>query len=383
MPRRLLPVAAITVGLCLIAGCAASPHAAPPSVTSSPAPTPTAAPDPLVGMSLEQRVGQLFVVGSPATAPGDEALDAMQNRFVGGVFLSGRSGLGVVATRAVVDQLTAASDSAIPVLVATDQEGGQVQVLRGPGFSAIPPAVEQGKRNPADLAASAEKWGEQLRAAGVNFDLAPVSDVVAGPEAAAQNAPIGAFQRQFGYDQQTVEQHAGAIVAGMRAAGVLTSPKHFPGLGLVTENTDTTAQVTDHVTDAEAPSVRVAATLIDEGADCLMVSTADYSLLDPGVPAAFSPAIVDGLLRHDLGFTGVVITDDLSGATQITAWSPAERAIMAIEAGDDLVLVSRYPKYAAAMIDAVIEKAQTDAAFAGKVDAAARRVLAMKAKLTP
>ena len=376
---RLPALVAIAAALVLLTGCVPAPAPTSPPESITPTPTPTV--DPLAGMSLEQRVGQLFMVGSPAGEPGTEALDALQSRFVGGVFLSGRSALGVDATRAVVDQLTAASTSAIPVLVATDQEGGEVQVLRGPGFSSIPSGLEQGSLDVSALTAQAEQWGAELAAAGVNFDLAPVSDVVADAASAEANAPIGAFHREFGFDQQTVEQHAGAVVQGMRSSGVITSPKHFPGLGLVTDNTDTTAGVTDSVTDEDSPSIRVAQTLIGDGADCLMVSTADYALLDPGVPAAFSPVIVDGLLRQRLGFTGVVITDDLSGATQITAWSPADRAIMSIEAGDDIVLVSRYPQYAAEMIDAVVAKAQTDAAFAKKVDVAARRVLALKATL--
>ncbi|MCU1418669.1 MAG: Beta-N-acetylhexosaminidase [Schumannella sp.] len=378
MSRVGVRLLAIAAGLALLAGCVPSPGPATPPVVS---PTPSPTIDPLAGLSLEQRVGQLFIVGSPATEPGTAALDAVQNRFVGGVFLSGRSALGVDATRAVVDQLTAASSSRSPLLVATDQEGGEVQVLRGPGFSSIPSGLEQGGEDVAALTAEAAAWGAELAAAGINLDLAPVSDVVADATSAPGNAPIGAFHREFGYDQQRVEQHAAAFMAGMRSSGILTSPKHFPGLGLVAENTDTTAGVTDSLTDENAPSVLVARTLIGEGADFMMVSTADYALLDPGTPAAFSPAIVDGLLRQALGFTGVVVTDDLSGATQVTAWSPAERAILSIEAGDDIVLVSRYPQFAAEMIDAVVAKARTDAAFAAKVDAAARRVLDLKARL--
>ncbi|MEO8095189.1 MAG: glycoside hydrolase family 3 N-terminal domain-containing protein [Pseudolysinimonas sp.] len=367
--------AAAVVAVGLLSGCVAG------ALTPTPTPTPAPTVDPLAGMSLEQRVGQLFMVGSSAMKPGASALDGLQNRYVGGIFLSGRSTLGVAATRAVVDQLSAASTSSIPLLVATDQEGGEVQVLRGPGFSSIPSAVEQGTQDVASLTADAAKWGAELAAAGVNFDLGPVSDVVASPASAAGNAPIGAYHREFGYDQVTVEQHAGAVITGLSSAGVLASPKHFPGLGLVTENTDTTAGVTDDVTDENSASVGVTASLIAGGARCIMVSTADYALLDPGVPAAFSPTIVDGLLRQTLGFDGVVITDDLSGATQIVAWSPADRAVLSIEAGDDIVLVSRYPKYAAEMIDAVVAKARVDPAFAAKVDAAARRVLVLKASL--
>ncbi|HTL40690.1 MAG TPA: glycoside hydrolase family 3 N-terminal domain-containing protein [Pseudolysinimonas sp.] len=388
----------VLVGVLAAGGCAApapGPAPAPESASASaPAPTPTpepsspapsvspgAAVDPFDALSLEQRVGLLFVVGSPADAAGEDALVAIQQHFAGGVFLSGRSVLGVDATRAVVDQLTAASASDLPLLVATDQEGGEVQVLRGPGFSEIPSAVEQGTLDPGELRDRAVQWGAELAAAGVNLDLAPIADVVASAAAAPGNAPIGAYHREFGYDQATVEQHAGAVVAGLRSAGVLSTPKHFPGLGLVTLNTDTHAGVTDTQTDAGSPSVGVFRTLIGEGACCIMMSTANYALLDPGVPAAFSPVIVEGLLRHDLGFDGVVITDDVSAATQVQAWTPAERAILAIRAGDDLVLVSASPEQTLEMMDAVIATALTDPEFAARVDESARRVLALKVSL--
>ena len=254
-------------------------------------------------------------------------------------------------------------------------------MLRGPGFSDIPTAVEQGALEPIELAGLAQTWGAELAAAGVNLNLAPIADVVASPDTAAGNAPIGFFHREFGYDQQTVEDHAGEIIDGMRVAGVFTTPKHFPGLGLVTQNTDTSAGVTDTQTGPDSPSLGVAETLIRRGADCFMMSTADYEQFDPGVPAAFSPLIVDGLLRETLGFEGVVITDDLSAPDQVEAWSPADRAILAISAGNDLVLVSALPSVAPEMIDAVIAKAEKDPAFAAKVDAAVARVLTLKAKL--
>jgi beta-N-acetylhexosaminidase len=377
MTRTLIALLALG----LLAGCAPTGDGHPAHASTSRAPTPTPTVDPLAGLSLQQRVGQLFVVGSPATAAGADALADLAQYDVGSVFLSGRSSLGTAATKAVVDQLTAASASGIPLLVSTDQEGGTVQVLRGSGFSAIPSAVAQGALDPATLQGQAAQWGAELASAGVNLDLAPVSDVVPSPAAAPANAPIGALDREFGFDQQTVEQHAAAFSAGMLGAGVLTTPKHFPGLGDVTQNTDDTANVTDTTTTADSPSVRVTASLIQSGVSAVMVSTAIYSQLDPGVPAAFSPTIVTGLLRQQMGFRGVVITDDLSGATQVLGWSPEDRAILSIEAGDDLVLVSRDPQYAAQMIAAVVAKAQSDPVFDAKVDAAARRVLALKAKL--
>ncbi|MBC7763657.1 MAG: glycoside hydrolase family 3 protein [Candidatus Saccharibacteria bacterium] len=373
--------AAAVAAIALLSACGGQPAStSSPAVTNSPTPTQTI--DPLAGLSIEQKVGQLFVVGSPATAAGAEALSAITNRQVGGIFLSGRSTAGTAATHSVVQKFIAAgSGQAGPLLISTDQEGGEVQVLSGPGFETIPAATVQGAEPADQLEVDAARWGRQLASAGVNLNLAPVADVVPSAAAAPDNAPIGALNRQFGFDDATVATHAGAVMKGMQSVGIFTAPKHFPGLGNVTQNTDTSSDVTDTTTTADSPSVRVIASLIANGAQAVMVSTAIYAKLDPGVPAAFSPKIVEGLLRSTLGFTGVVITDDLSGATQVAPWPAADRGILSIQAGVDLVLVSRYPQYAASMIDAVVQRARNDPTFAAQVDAAARRVLALKSKL--
>lgn len=109
-----------------------------------------------------------------------------------------------------------------------------------------------------------------------------------------------------------------------------------------------------------------------------MVGTAEYARLDPGTPAAFSSKIVDGLLRGQLGFGGVVITDDLSAAAQVAAWTPGERAVKAVEAGCDVALASKDPSVLPAMVQALLDKARADPAFAAVVEKAARRVLAAK-----
>jgi beta-N-acetylhexosaminidase len=157
--------------------------------------------------------------------------------------------------------------------------------------------------------------------------------------------------------------------------------KHFPGLGRVTENTDTDAGVTDDVTTREDPSVAVFASGIEAGAAFVMTSTAVYPQIDGSLPAAFSPVVVDGMLRGDLGYDGVVITDDVSAAAQVQQWSPADRAVLTIDAGGDMVLASADPGVVAEMVGAVVERASSDPAFAEKVDAAVLRVLAAKERL--
>jgi beta-N-acetylhexosaminidase len=374
----------------LLAGCTAQPtrHTASASPSRSaaptPAPTPTE-PDPIAGMSLQQRVGQLFMVGTPATGADPGTLADVTNLDVGNVFLSGRSYAGTAATASVVSQFTSlvspASTGGVPLLVATDQEGGEVQVLQGPGFSEIPSALDQGAMAPDALERAATTWGGQLKSAGVNMTLAPVADLVPSAAAAQDNPPIGGFDRQYGYDPATIEQHATAYRDGMASAGVTSVVKHFPGLGFVTENTDTDSGVTDTVTNASSPAVAVYQNQIQSGTTYMMVSSAIYSQFDPSAPAVFSPKVVQDLLRNQLGFNGVIMSDDLSAAAQVEQWAPADRAIMAISAGVDIVLVSGDPSVAPAMIAAVVAKAQSDPAFDALVDQAARRIVALKAGL--
>jgi beta-N-acetylhexosaminidase len=369
-------IVTLVVAVVALAGCAAghpAPSHHPRTPTATPAWSPTPPPDPIVGLTLQQEVGQLFVVGTPATALGPDALSAVRDRHVGGVFLSGRSLVGVRVNAAVSRAAQAASGDGIPLIVSTDQEGGEVQVLQGPGFDRMPTAVDQGTMSPQQLLVAAERWGAQLHAAGVNLDLAPVSDIVP-PGFAPQNPPIGVFQREYGSSAAVVEPHAAAFAAGLRYAGVLSAAKHFPGLGRVTANTDTHSGVTDTMIDASSPDVRLYGQLADGGVDVVMVSSAIYAKIDPSQPAAFSPTVV-GILRDDLGFTGITITDDLSGAAQVASVAPGDRAIRTIAAGVDLVLVSHPTGVWTQMVDAVVARAGADAGFRAQVDAAARRVL--------
>ena len=167
----------------------------------------------------------------------------------------------------------------------------------------------------------------------------------------------------------------------MEANGVDVAIKHFPGLGRVTGNTDTTADVRDSVTTRDDPSVEAFRSGIEAGAAFVMTSTAVYEQIDDTVPAAFSPVVVDGMLRGDLGFEGVVITDDVSATAQVAAWSPGDRAVLTIAAGGDMVLASADPTVIPAMATALVERARSDAGFAAKVDASVLRVLAAKERL--
>jgi len=329
-------------------------------------------------MTEAQRIGQLFMVGGPATGVGSATLSAISSYHVGNVILTGRSSAGVSATRAITNGLQARAGSAatggVPLFISSDQEGGYVQVLSGPGFSAIPQALTQGGWPVTTLQAAARQWGGQLAAAGVNLDLAPVMDTVPVGQV---NPPIGYYNREYGHTPDVVAPHGAAVVRGMAQAGVATTLKHFPGLGRVTANTDTTAGVTDYVTTPTDTYLSPFAAGIQAGVPFVMMSSAYYQLIDPDRPAVFSPTLIGSLLRGRLGFGGVVISDDLGSAQQVAAWSPGQRAVDFLDAGGDLVLTVN-PSLIPAMVDAVSARVAADSAFRSKVNAAALLVLKVK-----
>jgi beta-N-acetylhexosaminidase len=362
----------------VLTGCASTGSGSTGAPTGPQPASPTHTVDPIAGMSLAQQVGQIFMVGTTAAAAQPVTLGLLRNQSLGNVFLSGRSQLGVAGTAAVSASLRAASAAGPPIFIATDQEGGQVQVLQGPGFGRIPSGVQQGELTTAVLQQQSTAWGEGLSQAGVNMDLAPVVDLVGTPGAAAANPPIGAFARELGFTVSAVIGHADAFRAGMAASGVQTVLKHFPGLGFVSANTDTSANVTDSAVTATGADIGIYRHEIESGARNIMVSSAIYQKIDPAGPAVFSHAIVTGLLRDKLGFKGLILTDDLSGAVQVEYLTPGDRAIGAIEAGVDIVIVSKIPTVAPEMMAAVLAKAESDPAFAKLVTAAARRVVEAK-----
>lgn len=356
----------------------ASATTADPAAPSS---QPTAA-DPLEGWSLEQKVGQLIMVGVEANAPSPASSAAVTDHHVGNIFVAGRTQAGSQAVSGVIGSLTglvsADTTRDTPMLVATDQEGGQVQVLSGPGFSSLPSAVEQAALPNEQLRASAQTWGAELAGCGVTMNLAPVADLVdiASP---SSNEPIGRWGREYGHDAASVTAQAMAFGGGMEEAGVIATYKHFPGLGRVAQNTDTSANVTDTVTSRTGDAaVSVFAEAIAGGARVIMMSSAVYTLIDATAPAVFSQVVVTDMLRSEMGFTGVIMTDDVSGAVQVQDVEAGERAVRAVAAGCDLVLASADPTTAGPMAQALVAAAQADPAMAARVDESVLRVLALK-----
>jgi beta-N-acetylhexosaminidase len=306
------------------------------------------------------------------------ALNHLAANHVGNVLLNGNSDRGRARTATTTGRLKAALTvhGATP-FIATDQEGGQVQRLTGPGFSTIPSALRQGRMTRAALRTASTTWGRQLSAAGVNLDLAPVADTVPARNA-ADNQPIGRYDREFGHTPTVVARHVAVFVHGMDGAGIDVTVKHFPGLGRATGNTDLQRNVTDPTTRHD-PYLTPYQSGINAGAAFVMVSLATYPHIDPRHRACFSVTIMQRMLRTQLGFTGVIVSDSMH-AVAVSDVTPANQALRFFRAGGTMLLDTD-PSRIGAMRHAVLSRAASSAAYAATIKSDVLKVLVAKARL--
>ncbi|MGH7393328.1 MAG: glycoside hydrolase family 3 N-terminal domain-containing protein, partial [Candidatus Rokuibacteriota bacterium] len=292
--------------------------------------------------SLSDELGQLLLVGFHGTTINeDPALQRLLcDTRVGGIVLFGRN----VVDAAQLAQLTAAARERAractgrPLLVAVDAEGGAVMRLAPTaGWTATLSAAELGRANDVTVTElEARRIGGMLRETGVNWNLAPVVDV--GYNAA--NTVIVGAGRSFSPDPRVVVEHARAFVRGMREAGLLTALKHFPGHG--SSFGDSHLGFVD-VTDTARADVELLpyrALIADGLADSVMTAHVVNRWLDPFYPATLSRRTIDRLLRGDLGFHGVVVSDDLRMGAIEQHHGMGEAALLALAAGVDLLLIA-------------------------------------------
>ncbi|WP_276547984.1 glycoside hydrolase family 3 N-terminal domain-containing protein [Brachybacterium muris] len=328
----------------------------------------------LDGLSPRQMAGQLVLVG--IAAGGSIPPEVLTEHHAGGIFL-----LGVWRDPDQVDGIVTAaregSDPQLPPLIAVDQEGGQVRMLRGDAARRTPSAKELGSAGPEAVREAYTTIGEDLAARGITVALSPVADVV-DPQLGSGNDPVGGLDRGFGTDPEQVGDCVAGAVEALDATGTAATLKHFPGLGRVEQNTDHSAEgILDEVTIAGDPFMDSFAAGIDAGAELVMLSSATYARIDGQAPAMFSRAVVTDLLRDQLGFEGLTVTDDIGAAKAVASVPVAERATRFLDAGGD-VLLTADPSITGALVDAIEEWATRGEEQAARVRASAGRMLTLK-----
>ena len=281
---------------------------------------------------LEQP-GQLLFVGFPGTRLPDALAARIGEGRIGGVVLFQRNLADPAQARELVAALHAAAPPGAPLLVTVDQEGGRVQRLRAP-WTEWPPMRRLGARNqPERTAAVARAIARELRDLGIGLDFAPVVDVDTNPA----NPVIG--DRSFARTPEEVALHARHFILSMQAEGVAACAKHFPGHGDTAQDSHLELPRLEHDLErlrrVELPPFRAA---IEAGVASVMTAHVLLPRLDPARPATLSPAAL-GLLREELGFDGVVFSDDLEMRAVADRFSPAERVLGALRAGVDGLLI--------------------------------------------
>lgn len=331
----------------------------------------------LDSMSVQERIGQTMMAPlNVATSSPDSVRSFISDGKVGSVLYLGNWKGGTTQLAQVSATLQSHASASNKLLIAADQEGGQVQHLQGTGFTRMPSAVWQGSQSAETLRQLAAGWGSELKSAGVNVNLSPVVGTVQ-TQTRAQNAPIGALNRDFGKDAAGNTESATAFIQGMQQAGILTSIKHYPGLGAVTGNTDFTANgIVDTSTTLGGAEEGAFAQALSANPSMVMMSLATYSAIDPDHPAAFCSKLITDRLRGQLGFEGVVTSDSMSAAAVHSI--PADQlGVQFLEAGGDLVCVGD-PGTAHKILEGMQQKAQESEDFRALVDDAALRVLTLK-----
>jgi len=325
----------------------------------------------LAGMSVEDIVGQMFVVSVGGTEPDYYIEKMVRERNIGGVILFGYNMKSEAQTESLVCQLQKLSiqtEPALPLFVAVDQEGGDI--ASAPWVAPQPAAAEVGRQGDPDKAREiAARMGRQLLQAGINTDFAPVVDTGHG-------AAIG--NRSFGEDPELVARMGVAAVGGFEEAGVVSAAKHFPNHGPATSDSHVGLPVIRH--DAKKlrahdfPPFEAA---IDAGVPMVMVGHLVYPAIDPEHPASLSQDAIS-MLRGDLGFDGVVVTDDLAMAGATGGGSVADAAVEAVGAGADLLIVSSAPQEQADAYDAVVEAVRSGQIPRSRLEESVGRLLEVK-----
>ncbi len=276
------------------------------------------------------------MVRMDGTQPTASLLGRIRRGEVGGIILFGFN----ITTPEALTELTrtlreaAAAGGQPPLLIALDQEGGEVK--RVPWAPPTLSTIQMGDEESESAARSqGAATGIALRDLGIDVDLAPVADVPA-----SEASFMYLEDRTWSFSASTTSGLANAFAQGLESEGVTPVMKHFPGLGFATLNTDTHAVTLTESTADLAPGLRPYEQAIAERIPMIMLSNATYAAFDPLAAAGWSRAIATTLLRQQLGFAGVTITDSLTGTASARGMSPSQLAVSAADAGVDMILVT-------------------------------------------
>ena len=327
-------------------------------------------------MTIEEKVGQLIMVGFEGTQANEAIETHIRKRFVGGIVLFSRniqSPQQMAELTNELQRLAEATARQIPLFIGIDQEGGWVIRLKE-GATVLPGNMALGATDSTELA---ERAGEitavELAAVGVNLNFAPVMDVNNNPD----NPVIG--RRSFGESPELVSRLGVPYIQGLQRNGVLATAKHFPGHGDTTVDSHFDLPTVNHDLERiHALELQPFRAAIDADVAAIMTAHIIYPAFDADRPATLSPTILTDLLRKELGFDGLLITDDMEMKAIDDRYRSGEAAVMAVEAGADIVMVLWTPAKQIEVFDALLSAVKSGRISQTRLDQSIERILKSK-----
>ena len=328
-------------------------------------------------MTIEEKVGQLIMVGFDGTHTNEVIETHIRERYVGGIVLFSRNIQSPKQTAELTNQLQRLAESTthgVPLFIGIDQEGGWVIRLKE-GATVLPGNMALGATGSTELAERAgEITAAELAAVGVNLNFAPVMDVNNNP----QNPVIG--RRSFGGSPELVSRLGVAYIRGLQHNGVLGTAKHFPGHGDTTVDSHFDLPTVNHNRERlHALELHPFRAAIDADVAAIMTAHIIYPAFDPDRPATLSPTVLTDLLRDKLGYDGLLITDDMEMKAIDDRYQSGEAAVMAIEAGADIVMVLWTPTKQNEVFDALLTAVKSGRISQARLDQSVERILKSKA----
>lgn len=330
--------------------------------------------DKVGSMSLEEKIGQLFIVGFEGEEINDEIVDLVKNQKVGGLIYFSRN---IVDSNQIINLNNAIKDieKDIPLFISVDEEGGLVSRVPEE-FVKLPSSGYIGQFNDENISYNVGKIiAKELNSLGFNMDFAPVLDIDSNPN----NTVIG--ERAFGNNSEIVSRLGIKTMEGIKDGKIIPVVKHFPGHG----DTDVDSHyglpiVKKTLEELENLEFIPFKNAIDNGADVVMISSIILESIDNEYPATMSKKVTTDILRDRLGFDGVIATDDMTMGAIVDNYNLADAVIMSINAGSDLVLVCHGYDDIINSILAVKDAVNSKIISEEKIDESVYRILKLKDK---
>ncbi|WP_208588971.1 beta-N-acetylhexosaminidase [Gracilibacillus suaedae] len=324
-------------------------------------------------MTIPEKIGQLMMIGLESTSIDQQVKHYLSNKKVGGFILLQKNIKNTQQTIDLINDLKQANDNQIPLFLGIDEEGGRItrlpeEVMATPSNQAI------GKKNDRDLSNQIGKLlAKKVKGYGFNINFAPVLDVNSNPN----NPIIG--DRSFGDKPELVSRMAIALMQGLSDENVIPVGKHFPGHGDTDVDSHIDLPLLDHsIERLRQVELRPFQQAIKHDAEAIMIGHLMVPSIDPDNPATLSAEIIQGVLRNELGFDGLVISDDLTMGAILKNYEIGDAAVQAIQAGTDLLLICHGYEQIDAVFTAIEDAVVNGRISMKRLDDSVTRVVQLK-----